>query len=51
MKNKVFRIFPAVILLITVAMIFSGCKETNNNIGQNDNSNDNLNNMAWSTMH
>ena len=55
MKNKVFRIFPAVILLTTIAMIFSGCKETNNNIGQNDNSNDNsndnLNNMAWSTMH
>ena len=55
MKNKVFRIFPAVILLTIIAMIFSGCKETNNNIGQNDNSNDNsndnLNNMAWSTMH
>ena len=30
MKNKVFRIFPAVILLITVAMIFSGCVKKEN---------------------
>ena len=34
MKNKVFRIFSAVILLITVAMIFSGCvkKENKNSL-------------------